>query len=88
MMAAPMKENTWIRLLAYVTGMGQSRVAPPERIFGCRESNFARPSARPIALVRSGKILWFDTIPFKCNELIMNTGPDLFLANHRCSAVV
>src|SRR5215472_17007623 len=34
----------------------QPGTARPERVFGCRESSFARTPTRPIAFVRSGKI--------------------------------
>src|SRR5215831_16249773 len=51
-----MKENKWNTTAGVRDRPGQPRVAPPERVFGCRESTFARTPARPIALVRSGKI--------------------------------
>jgi hypothetical protein len=46
-----MKENKWVRLLAYITGARQSGIAAAERVFGGGESDFAGPSAASIAIV-------------------------------------
>jgi hypothetical protein len=44
-----MKENTWVRLLAYITGL--PGIAAAERPFGGGESDFACPSALSLAIV-------------------------------------
>jgi hypothetical protein len=49
-----MKQNKWMGLLAYVTGMVNQELLLQNEYLAV-ESNFARPSARPIALVRFRK---------------------------------
>ena len=45
-----MKENKWIRLLAYVTGMVNQELLLQNEYLAAENRNFARPSARRMAL--------------------------------------
>jgi hypothetical protein len=50
-----MKENKWIRLLAYVTGLVNQELLL-ENEYLAAENRMLRTPARPIVLIRSGKI--------------------------------
>jgi hypothetical protein len=51
-----MKEDKWIRLLAYVTGMVNEELLLENEYLAAENRILQRPSAHPMALGRSGKI--------------------------------